>query len=68
MQIPDRGGQAITVKQQCDRVVAADGALCQMLRDLSSQYTEEAAGFGMAAKQVLFVRSSSPAWPLKREV
>ncbi|CAK9018395.1 unnamed protein product [Durusdinium trenchii] len=34
--------EAITVKQQCDRVVAADGALCQMLRDLSSQYTEEA--------------------------
>lgn len=34
--------QAIDIKQQCDRVVAADAALLQMLTQLSTQYAEEA--------------------------
>ena len=34
--------QAIALKQQCDRAVAADVALQQMLADLSTQYREEA--------------------------
>lgn len=37
-------GQAIDVKQQCDKAVAADAALLQMLKELSTQYAEEAAG------------------------
>ena len=37
-----RGGQAIDVKQQCDKAVAADAALLQMLKELSTQYAEEA--------------------------
>ncbi|CAE7383270.1 unnamed protein product [Symbiodinium natans] len=34
--------EAIALKQQCDRAVAADVALQQMLADLSTQYREEA--------------------------
>jgi hypothetical protein len=30
------------VKQQCDKAVAADAALLQMLKELSTQYAEEA--------------------------
>ena len=38
--------QAIALKQQCDRAVAADTALQQTLADLSAQFREEALCFG----------------------
>ena len=38
--------QAIALKQQCDRAVAADTALQQTLADLSAQYREEALCLG----------------------
>ena len=38
--------QAIALKQQCDRAVAADTALQQTLADLSAQYREEALWLG----------------------
>lgn len=34
--------EAVDVKQQCDRAVAADAALRQMLTELATQYAEEA--------------------------
>mmetsp|Transcript_58978 Transcript_58978/g.129220 ORF Transcript_58978/g.129220 Transcript_58978/m.129220 type:complete len:480 (+) Transcript_58978:77-1516(+) len=75
--------EAIDVKQQCDKAVAADAALLQMLKELSTQYAEEAkfpkdadsgkavalwaSRYGRAA-EMLTVPSATPATPQRSAV
>lgn len=75
--------EAIDVKQQCDKAVAADAALLQMLKELSTQYAEEAkfpkdadsgkavalwaSRYGRAA-EMLTAPSATPATPQRSAV